>query len=178
MVREHDRERVAAGHPPAYYFVDMFVLNQHQLTKNCTSDVDKRRQLVDGLRFSLQACGTLLLCCTAGPTGIGWESPAPFSRVWCLFEIDIAVAEGVSVVVRFAPKDMVEFRQAMLKDGLNRVERVLGSLDARHASASVPSDKDMILGSIEATVGLESFNERVRQCMLTEYKRVSKAGMR
>ena len=82
MVLAHDSERTAAGEPHAAYFLDMFVLNQHQMTKDCTTDEDKHAQLVDSLRFSLRACGTLLLCCTSGPSGdAGWERPAPNERV-------------------------------------------------------------------------------------------------
>ena len=179
IVREHDNERAAAGRPGAVYFLDQFVLNQWQLTKDCTTDDEKREQLVNGLRNSLRACGSLLLCSTAGPEGVGWECPAPFGRVWCLFEIHVAVMEHVRVIVRLAPKDMLEFRQALQRGGMERVKAVLAALDARNASASVAQDKAMILGNIEATVGIEAFNSRVRGSMLAEYKRIAtSAGMR
>ena len=62
---------------------------------------------------------------------------------------------------------------------MDRVERALASLDARNASASVASDKGMIIGDIEATVGLEEFNSLVRSSMRREYKRIAtSAGMR
>ena len=48
MIREHDRELVAAGGSPAAYFFDLFILNQHQLTKDCTSDEEMREQLIEG----------------------------------------------------------------------------------------------------------------------------------
>ena len=174
MVLAHDSERTAAGEPHAAYFLDMFVLNQHQMTKDCTTDEDKRAQLVDSLRFSLRACGTLLLCCTSGPSGdAGWERPAPIERVWCLFEVYVAITEDAKVTVRLAPKDADEFRQALNNGGMERLTRALHALDASNAGASVESDKQMILGDIDSTVGLGEFNQRVRQSMLAQFKQVA-----
>ena len=135
------------------------MLNQHQLSTNCTVDEFKQKQLIDALKFSVRACGSMLLCCTAGPTGApGWESPAPFSRVWCLFEVFVAITEKVGVTVRLAKKDEYEFRLALEQGGMRRVESALASLDAQKASAMVPSDRTMILEAIETSVGLDEFN--------------------
>ena len=96
MLRAHDEQLEAAGEPKGSYFFDMFVLNQHLLTKDCTSDAVKQAELVAGLRNSLVACGHLLLCCSRGPSGKpGWESPAPLSRIWC-----VRAAEGRPLVTR------------------------------------------------------------------------------
>ena len=73
---------------------------------------------------------------------------------------------------------MAEFHKALNKDGMDRVERALASLDAQNASSSVPADKQMILGDIEATVGLQRFNDIVRSSMRAEYRRIAtSAGM-
>ena len=89
-----------------------------------------------------------------------------------------AIAARANVVVQLASGDMVEFQKALNKDGMDRVERALAGLDARNASASVASDKGMIIGDIEATVGLEEFNSLVRSSMRREYKRIAtSAGM-
>ena len=173
MIREHEQARAVAGEPPAAYFFDQFILNQWDMYKDCTCEAARCEELIDGLRMSLRACGTLLLCCTAGAEGVGWERPAPLSRVWCLFETFVAIVEEVKVVVRFAPQDMAEFRRALNKGGMERVHKALDGLDARDASASVESDKAMILGDIEATVGLDVFNQRVREGLLAEYKRTA-----
>ena len=158
----------------------MFILNQHELTKNCTSDEEKRTQLIDGLRLSLRACGNLLLCCMPGPTGVpGWERPAPFARVWCLFEVFVAIKEEVTVIVQLGSHDMTEFRVALNTTGLERVNKVLAGLDARDAQASVESDKGMIMSDIEEAVGMEEFNRRVREGMLAEFRRIAtRASMR
>ena len=73
---------------------------------------------------------------------------------------------------------MAEFHKALNKDGMDRVERALASLDAQNASSSVFADKQMILGDIEATVGLQRFNDIVRSSMRAEYRRIAtSAGM-
>ena len=54
----------------------------------------------------------------------------------------------------------------------------MARLDARAATASVPSDRDMIMSDIDACVGFEEFNRRVRECMLGEFKRVALEAMR
>ena len=51
-------------------------------------------------------------------------------------------------------------------------------LDARDASAPVPSDKDIVLDDIARSVGFDEFNRRVREGMLAEYKRIVMSAMR
>ena len=61
---------------------------------------------------------------------------------------------------------------------MERVHGALVALDALNAGASVPSDRDMILGDIEATVGVEQFNKRVQESMRTEYKKIATSAVR
>ena len=95
-----------------------------------------------------------------------------------MFEVFVAIIEKVKVEVRLASTDMTEFRRAVLKDGIGIVETAMAKLDAREATASVPSDRDMIMSDIDACVGFEEFNRRVRECMLGEFKRVALEAMR
>ena len=95
-----------------------------------------------------------------------------------MFEVFIAITEEVKVVVRLTSKDMTEFRRAVYKDGDKCVEKAMAALDARNATASVVSDKDMIMGDIDAGVGIEEFNRCVRGCMFTEFNRIVRDAMR
>ena len=75
----------------------------------------KREQLITGLRNSLKSSGRLLLCCSVGPSGRpGWEYPAPFERIWCLFEIFVAISSNIPVIVQLAPAEAFAFRKALL----------------------------------------------------------------
>lgn len=73
---------------PPFFFLDTMAINQHTFFLGSTSSQATQEELLHGLRSSLHACGNLLLCCMAGPGGeAGWMSPAPFKRIWCLFEV-------------------------------------------------------------------------------------------
>ena len=179
MLRAHAAKLESAGEPPVFYFFDAFAINQHSFFLGSTDDEETQRCLIEGLRSSILKCGQIVLLCTRGPTGKpGWEQPAPLGRVWCLFEVFVAVTEGVKVVVRLGSKDMVDFQRALNMDGMARVSRALAALDARVASASVSSDKEMVLDDIERTVGFDEFNRQVRKSMLAEYKRIVVSAMR
>ena len=76
---------------PPFFFLDTMAINQHMFFLGSTSDQTTQEELLVGLRASLHACGNLLLCCMPGPSGDpGWMSPAPFTRIWCLFEVTIS----------------------------------------------------------------------------------------
>ena len=94
ILKARDRDRAAEGKPPGVYWFDNCVLNQHKFAKLDWNDPEQRRASIDALQYSVGACGTVLLCCTTGPTeAAGWESPAPFARVWCVFEIYVAITK-------------------------------------------------------------------------------------
>jgi hypothetical protein len=85
LIGKNEATRIAMGLPPAYYFVDVFVLNQaisietrsHNLLQVMVGQ--RIRELRDTLLKS-QSC---LLCCSPGPTGDpGWVKAAPLSRIW------------------------------------------------------------------------------------------------
>ena len=95
-----------------------------------------------------------------------------------MFEVYVAITEEVAVVVQLGANDMVEFQKALQRNGMERVHGALVALDALNAGASVPSDRDMILGDIEATVGVEQFNKRVQESMRTEYKKIATSAVR
>ena len=178
IVREHENALKAAGEPPAAYFLDMLLLNQHRLKREF-EDESKREKLTDALRDCLKACGRVVLCCAAGPSGVGWESPAPLGRIWCLYEIYVAITEDdVQITMQLGPSDAIQFRQAVNKDGLARVERALAAVNARDASATMPEDLATILGEIDTKLGMERFNALVREGMLKEYQRIAMTGMR
>ena len=78
MHRRSDRHGLASLHPLAPQ--DIFVLNQHQLTMNCTATDEGFQLLIDSLKLSLEACGRVLLACGKGSGDApGWAEPAPVS---------------------------------------------------------------------------------------------------
>ena len=84
---------------PPFFFLDTMAINQHTFFLGSTSSQATQESLLHGLHSSLNACGNLLLCCMAGPGGEpGWMSPAPFKRIWCLFEVSDEQLKGRAVV--------------------------------------------------------------------------------
>ena len=121
----------------------------------------------------------MLLCCSAGPTGDpGWIKAAPLSRIWCLYELYVAFDMKIPTVIQFGVKDEIEFRAALLKEGMTRVATVLEGIDASAAEATLSTDREMILLEIENSMGLDAFNQLIRIGMAGEYRSLAKQGLR
>ena len=84
MIGKYEATRKAMCQPPAFYFIDVFVLNQVAIA-NRSNNLHQVivGQLVRELRDTLLKSQSMLLCCSSGPTGEpGWIKAAPLSRIW------------------------------------------------------------------------------------------------
>ena len=84
MIGKNEATRKAMGQPPAFYFIDVFVLNQVAIA-NRSNNLHQVivGQLVRELRDTLLKSQSMLLCCSSGPTDDpGWVKAAPLSRIW------------------------------------------------------------------------------------------------
>ena len=79
--------------------------------------------------------------------------------------------------MQFAPEDERDFKIALQKNGLTRIEKALSMIDVATAQASVEKDRMLILNSIQKQMTLEDFNNRVRDGLRLEYRRVSASGL-
>lgn len=158
-----------------FFSLDTMAVNQHTFFLGSTSDRMNQQELLEGLRSSLQACGTLVLVCMPGPSGApGWMAPAPFERIWCLFELYVALTSEIPIMVQFGQKDAEDFRLALNNSGGRaHIDAALEKIDAEHAQASVPSDRGYILGVVEREMGMEHFNKFIREGLKREYKAIS-----
>ena len=77
----------------------------------------------------------------------------------------------ISVVLQFGEKDELDFRAALSKGGMARIDGVLEGIDATKAEATLRSDLNMILLEIEGSMGLRAFNEMIRDGIRAEYKK-------
>ena len=80
----------------------------------------------------------------------------------CCYQIFTAIIVNAKVQMLFAPNDESGFFEA-LRAGQFDAKAVCNLLDATKANATVEADKEMILGKIKQSVGLDSFNEQLRQ---------------
>ena len=128
---------------------------------------------------SLIACGRIVLCCTTGPSGLpGWEKPAPLYRIWCLFEIFHSMKGNLEIEMQLSTKDEREFRVALQKDGMARIEESLRGIDVSTAESSVNKDRTMILDSIKQEISLDDFNTFVRTGLLKEFRAIAVKAFR
>ena len=84
----------------------------------------------------------------------------------------------VPTVIQFGDKDEVEFRAALIKGGMSRVGAALEGIDATAAEATLSTDREMILLEIENSMGMDAFNELIREGVLAEYKNLARKGLR
>ena len=84
MIGKNEAVRKAGGEPPGFYFVDLFSLNQVAIDgQSANMHQVVVGQLVRDLRDTLLACNSMVLCCSAGPSGEpGWVKSAAVSRIW------------------------------------------------------------------------------------------------
>ena len=84
----------------------------------------------------------------------------------------------ISVVLQFGEKDELDFRAALSKGGMARIDGVLEGIDATKAEATLRSDLNTILLEIEGSMGLHAFNEMIRDGIRAEYKNLARKGLR
>jgi hypothetical protein len=92
----------------------------------------------------------------------------------CLFEVFISIISKAQVQMCFAPADERAFFDALGSGaGAFDAKAVCSTIDAMKAMASVEEDKEMITERIKEEVGIDSYNEQVRQVMEQQYKFVA-----
>ena len=75
--------------------------------------------------------------------------------------------------MQLSTKDELEFRVALQKDGMGRVEASLRDIDVSTAQASVDKDRAMILDNIKQEISLDNFNQFVRGGLLKEFRAIA-----
>jgi hypothetical protein len=148
-----------------YVLMDICCLNQHELFFNCTSEREKRIELVNALDEMLKAGGEVVLCVHP------WRSPLLLTRMWCIFEIYRCLALGIRVSAVVSPSD-AEDLHAYVASGGELIDEVVG-LNTAVATASVPADRDIISRTITKTVGFGEVNSIVHKALLQEYLEIT-----
>ena len=86
--------------------------------------------------------------------------------------------ENLEIEMQLSAKDEREFRVALQKDGMARIERSLGEIDVSTAQSSVDKDRLMILDSIKQEISLDDFNKFVRDGLLKEFRAIAVRAFR
>ena len=95
-----------------------------------------------------------------------------------MFEIYIALKTDTPIAIQFGNADEQDFRAAISSsgDGRARIHAVLNAIRVEQANASVPSDREYILGIVEGEMGLERFNVFIRDGIKREYASINRSG--
>ena len=96
----------------------------------------------------------------------------------CLFECYVALSMRLGLVLQFGHQEEIDFRAGLSQGGMARINAVLDEIDARTAAATLPSDLEMILLEIEGSMGIEEFNEMIRDGVLSEYRTLARKALR
>eukprot|EP00937_MAST-01D_sp_MAST-1D-sp2_P003154 g3154.t1 len=183
IVEQYEAEFPPAAGTANYYFFDQFSLNQHKFVddkqktvtnphaerpdpqrQEAQEDKDKetkemQRQIVDALRTQMLKSGHVLMCLWP------WYKPVPLQRAWCLFELWVALDSGIDLTMCFGASDADALRAAITAGSFD-VGKIVGDIRAQDAGAMKAQDKQLILGLIEGTTGIDEFNRLVQAHML------------
>ena len=158
-VRDHPAEE------PPYYWVDIFAINQHSGTDECTDDMPDWDHMAPdrGFQRVIQSTGTVLALQDS------WVDPRVVHRVWCLYEMTTALAldnspSRVPTCARgfhrveglIGGEDLRRMRATIGNSStFDAIEEQIGRIDVRTANATVPSDRDRIFALVEREGGFE-----------------------
>lgn len=160
IVRTHDMRNSGAD-TPAYYFIDVFGLKQHNLAElssiDNASESEIYNTLLKNLQLSITSAGHVLVAMDP------WDAPGPFTRSWCLFELYIAETEKVKTSAGLSFEAHELFVEELTTDE-TLVDKILAQVDGRNAKASVESDRKMIFDKIsDIPGGFDEFNDFLRR---------------
>lgn len=92
-----------------------------------------------------------------------WTQPNNLKRVWCIFEIFMALQLGESrckLEIIMPPSEESSFNDALQTD-FDRIVGILSDVDVEKANASVVADKDSILQLVRNGMGFTAVNQAV-----------------
>ena len=171
----HEQEYPPTKGTTNYYFLDQFSLNQHKFVADdsslaiphtprlahpsTASPQDTQRQILAALKAQMQKSGHVLMCM--------WplEAPTPLARAWCLFELWVALQNGIKLTMCFGSVDAAALHEAV-RGGSFDAAKMVGEIRAQDAGAMDKNDKRMILGLIDSAMGIDFFNEEMQRQLL------------
>lgn len=144
------QEEVTEG---AFFFLDIFSMNQHTLVDKCTQDVCDR--LLEDLKMAVSFPGRMVMVLEP------WSQPKPLSRCWCLYEVYLARSTQTKLDMAFGDGTAEEISRALVGN-LNLARDLAKLADVRKAEATFKRDREMILAAIQKEIGLDQFIELIR----------------
>jgi len=131
-----------------YFWVDAFVVNQHQ-SQNYPQEWWSTR--------FMQAIGSI------GNTILvlePWENPVVFQRAWVIWEVYCTTVTGARLHISMMPETKENFNESLITS-FEKVQTAMSKLDVSTSEAFHKKDRDMIHGEITKTIGFTKLNEIV-----------------
>ena len=128
-------------------WMDIFCINQHQGAKT--------QEDLGRLRDCIRSVNEVLFVVDVNGTAM--------TRIWCLYEVMVALQEEAHLHCVFMGASRNVFQAAMV--ALMVLAGRFDDVDVRDASATVASDKPLILSQIEENPGTEVMNAAVRAAL-------------
>ena len=132
-----------------------------------TSDGGAKEDIAAHLLETLDMC-----IATADTTLVAidtWKDPAPLSRIWCLYQMWRTMHFGRRLVMGFSREAAVDFVKAVRSMEVDVDDLVEKSADIRKAQATVEADLIMITKKVAVELGIDKFNEEVREKLLAHF---------
>ena len=85
-----------------------------------------------------------------------------FMRVWCLIEAQQACKMGIPYIMKCGSHALSDDGEVTFEENDRVLEKMIYLVNVEKAEASVASDRERILQSIEADVGVEKLNSTIR----------------
>lgn len=153
-------ERKNKSRRGTYFFIDIFVMNQHSIDTEKSKDDDSvYRKLLSSLDDSLRASDMILVVLNQ------YAAPEALTRIWCLFEIWRSTLLNKNIQMGFTKQEAVRFARAVHAAEIN-IDELTEPVDAASAQATDPYDLAMIRRSIETSIGEDQFNEDLRKKLM------------
>jgi hypothetical protein len=155
-----------------YYFIDQFAIDQHASGSELTNKECGQEWLLKTLEESIIVPGKVI--CMLHP----WGAPIVLKRVWCLFELYLAIVHKCELFMCFPPTDAAAFYDKLvggIEDGGTKA--LVPKIDVTNAGATLEADRLKIMGRIEDTIGLDSFNKVLQANMDAALQQVATSSL-
>jgi hypothetical protein len=146
-------EQSGTSEDDAYFWVDAFVVNQHQ--------TQAYPQEWWSTRF-MQAIGDI------GNTILvvdPWQEPVPLSRAWVIWELYCTTRTGAKLHLAMSRASLGSFKDALL-ESFEQVQTILSRVDVSRSQAFHAYDQEMIHAEIQSSIGFTKMNEVVQTRMM------------
>lgn len=141
----------------AFFFLDVFCMNQHAIAENSIED-DVGLSLLEELKKAISFPGKMIMVLEP------WYQPQSLTRCWCLYELYLASITETQVLMAFSEEYEKRVTQA-LATNLNLASDIATRVDVRRANATYQRDREMIFAAIqgEGGQGIERFNVLIKE---------------